>query len=197
MPFIDETIIMKKVSTSVCIFCGSRSGINANFKREAKLLAQALTKSEIEINYGGGGSGIMGAVASEVIKNEGKILGIIPKFLKKREQHSGNICETVITANMHERKKLMYEKSSAFIVMPGGIGTLEEACEIITWKILRLHNKPIIFINTDQFWMPFFNLIDHIADNMFIEKDSTTYYKIAKDTQETLLFLKESNLIVS
>ena len=81
--------------------------------------------------------------------------------------------------------------------MPGGIGTLEEACEIITWKILRLHSKPIIFMNTDQFWMPFFNLIDHIADNMFIEKDSTTYYKIAKDTQETLLFLEESNLIVS
>ena len=95
MPFIDETIIMRKVSTSVCIFCGSRSGINANFRREAKLLAQALTKSGIEINYGGGGSGIMGAVASEVIKNEGKILGIIPKFLQKGNSINGNIWRTI------------------------------------------------------------------------------------------------------
>jgi uncharacterized protein (TIGR00730 family) len=145
---------------SVCLFCGSSNAADPAFLEAAAEFGRTLTANDVRLVYGGGGIGLMGAAAKGAHNSGGKVLGVMPEFLRHREVIYDDV-ETIIVDNMTVRKKIMFEQSDAFAVMPGGVGTLEEVVELISWRRLELHFKPIVFVNLKGFWDPFFKLIDH------------------------------------
>jgi len=156
---------------SVCVYCGSSPGRDEIYAKAGHLLGRSLARSGLRLVYGGGTKGIMGAVAEGALKAGGKVTGIIPRFLINREATEtalDKLDELVITDNMHERKHRMFEKSDAFVALPGGIGTVEEIVEIMTWGQLGHHRKPIVFANIKGFWDPMLALIDHMSAEGFI-----------------------------
>jgi len=156
---------------SVCVYCGSSPGRDEAYVKAGHLLGRSLAKSGLRLIYGGGTKGIMGAVADGALKAGGKVTGIIPRFLINKEATEtalDRLDELLITDNMHERKHRMFEKSDAFVALPGGIGTVEEIVEIMTWAQLGHHRKPIVFANIKGFWDPMLSLIEHMAEEGFI-----------------------------
>jgi len=149
--------------SSVCVYCGSSNAADPAFLEAAFQIGAAFAGAGLKLVYGGGGVGLMGATARGAHQAGGQVLGIIPDFLRGREQPFDDV-ETVIVASMHERKMLMFERSDAFVVLPGGIGTLEEIIELLSWRRLDLHRKPIIFHNPRGFWDPLFALLRHTID---------------------------------
>jgi uncharacterized protein (TIGR00730 family) len=160
---------MSKIKT-VCVYCGSGPGTNPHFIESAKAFGKMLAESSIRLVYGGGSLGIMGAVASSVLDHGGIVTGIIPDFLKLRENALKRVQEMIVTPDMHERKRLMFEHSDAFVALPGGIGTLEELVEQLTWQQLGRHSKPVLLANIDGFWEPLFALLSHMRETEFIRK---------------------------
>jgi len=148
---------------SVCVFCGSSDAADPAYLRAAASLGRDLAAADMKLVYGGGGVGLMGACARAAHEAGGRVLGIIPDFLVGREKALESV-EHVVVANMHERKMLMFERSDAFVVLPGGIGTLEEVVELLSWRRLDLHAKPVVFYNPDGFWRPLFDLFQHTVD---------------------------------
>ena len=148
---------------SVCLFCGSSEGADPAYAEAARALGRGLAEAGLRLVYGGGGVGLMGAAARAAHAAGGRVLGIMPGFLRARERLFDEV-ETVVVESMHERKAMMYDASDAFIVAPGGIGTLEEAVELLSWKRLDLHAKPVIFLNVDGFWESFFRLMEHSVE---------------------------------
>lgn len=153
---------------TVCVYCGSGPGTNPNFIEAAKALGKALAESNIRLVYGGGSLGLMGAVATSVLDHGGTVTGIIPDFLRMRENALTRVQEMVVTPDMHERKRLMFERSDAFVALPGGLGTLEELVEQLTWQQLGRHAKPVLLANVDGFWEPLFSLVAHMRQTQFI-----------------------------
>ncbi|WP_159952253.1 TIGR00730 family Rossman fold protein [Rhizobium sp. 18065] len=156
---------------SVCVYCGSQPGRDPAFMEAGRQLGRSLAENNIRLIYGGGTKGIMGAVAAGVLSAGGQVTGIIPEFLVDMEatRHSlGQLSELIITQDMHERKHAMFERSDAFVTLPGGIGTLEEIVEIMTWGQLGRHAKPMVFANINDFWKPMLELIDHMSSAGFI-----------------------------
>jgi uncharacterized protein (TIGR00730 family) len=156
---------------SVCVYCGSQPGRNPLYIEAGRALGRSIAEHGLRLVYGGGTRGIMGAVASGVMSNGGQVLGIIPEFLMDKEasKHSlGALTEVVVTENMHQRKHRMFEEADAFVTLPGGIGTLEEIVEIMTWGQLGRHRKPMVFANINKFWEPMLQLVDHMASEGFI-----------------------------
>ena len=156
---------------SVCVYCGSSPGRNEIYAKAGHLLGRSIAKAGLRLVYGGGTKGIMGAVAEGALKAGGKVTGIIPRFLINKEATEtalDRLDELLITDNMHERKHRMFEKSDAFVALPGGIGTVEEIVEIMTWGQLGHHRKPIVFGNINGFWDPMLSLLDHMAAEGFI-----------------------------
>jgi uncharacterized protein (TIGR00730 family) len=145
---------------SVCVYCGSSNAADPAFLVDAETLGQALAAADIRLVYGGGGVGLMGAAARAAHEAGGRVLGVIPQFLVAAERQL-DVVETVVVENMHQRKMMMFEESDGFVVLPGGIGTLEEVVELLSWRRLSLHAKPIVFYNPRNFWRPFFELIAH------------------------------------
>jgi uncharacterized protein (TIGR00730 family) len=152
---------MNKIKT-VCVYCGSGPGTNPRFIEAATELGKALAENGVGLVYGGGSVGLMGAVARSVLDHGGTVTGIIPDFLTKRENALDGAQELIVTHDMHERKRLMFERSDAFIALPGGIGTLEELVEQFTWAQLGRHKKPIVILNTENFWAPLIKMFDHM-----------------------------------
>ena len=151
---------------SIALFCGSSNTTDPAFLEAATQFGEVLARSGVRLVYGGGGVGLMGRAAKAVHANGGDVLGVIPDFLRSREVVYDEV-ETVVVTNMHDRKQRMYQASDAFVIMPGGVGTLEEVIELISWRRLNLHAKPIVFVNLNDFWSPFFKLIDHtVAHNL-------------------------------
>jgi uncharacterized protein (TIGR00730 family) len=148
---------------SVCVFCGSSDLADPAFLDDAARVGQALAKAGLELVYGGGGVGLMGACARAAHEAGGRVLGIIPDFLVARE-HALESVEHVVVSSMHERKMTMFERSDAFVVLPGGIGTLEEVVELLSWRRLGLHAKPIVFYSPGEFWKPLFDLLEHTVE---------------------------------
>ena len=161
---------MPSMSTikTVCVYCGSGPGTNPLFVEAAIALGKALAENGIRLVYGGGSIGLMGAVATSVLDHGGSVTGIIPDFLTTRENALTRIQELVVTPDMHERKRLMFEHSDAFVALPGGIGTLEELVEQLTWQQLGRHSKPILLANIDDFWEPLLALFTHMRATEFI-----------------------------
>lgn len=156
---------------TICVYCGSQMGTNPAYQDAARVLGKAMAEHGIALVYGGGTRGIMGTVADAVLADGGKVIGIIPEFLMDKEatrKELGQLTELVVTKDMHERKHIMFERSDAFVALPGGIGTLEEIIEIMTWAQLGRHVKPMVFGNVDGFWNPLNTLISHMSDEGFI-----------------------------
>jgi len=156
---------MSEIST-LCVYCGSRVGNRETFRAEAERLGRMMAERGIGLIYGGGAIGIMGVMADAVLDAGGRVIGIIPEHLEVG--HRG-VTELVVVSSMHERKQMMVERSDGFVVLPGGLGTLDETFEIITWKQLGLHDKPIVIADLDGYWQPLATLIEAVIDNGFAE----------------------------
>ena len=148
---------------SVCVFCGSSDAADPAYLRAAADLGRALAAADLRLVYGGGGVGLMGATARAAHEAGGKVLGIIPDFLVGKER-ALEIVEHEIVTSMHERKQRFFEESQGFVILPGGIGTLEEVIELLSWRRLDLHTMPVVFYNPDNFWQPLFDLFQHTVD---------------------------------
>ncbi len=158
---------MSEINT-VCVYCGSGPGTNPLFMEAAQAFGRELAEAGIRLVYGGGAIGLMGAVATSVLDHGGAVTGIIPGFLRTKEIALDRIQDLIVTDDMHERKRLMFEHSDAFVALPGGIGTLEELVEQMTWQQLGRHQKPILIANIDGFWDPLLGLLDHMTETAFI-----------------------------
>lgn len=175
---------------SVCIYCGSSPGENKAFVEQAKQLGEALAGHNIRVVYGGGNRGLMGAAARGALQSGGVVMGIIPKFLQQKEQAGGTDTlpgmDVHVVADMHTRKQKMFEEADAFIALPGGIGTLEELIEIMTWAQLGRHEKPIALLNTDNFWSPLIDLLHHMDTQGFIHNPECAELIVAPNVPELL-----------
>jgi uncharacterized protein (TIGR00730 family) len=158
---------MNKIKT-ICVYCGSGPGANPAFVEAAIELGKTLAENGIRLVYGGGSIGLMGAIAKSTLDHGGTVTGIIPDFLKTRENVLPRVQELIVTPDMHERKRLMFERSDAFVALPGGIGTLEELVEQLTWQQLGRHSKPVLLANIDGFWEPLLALLTHMRAMEFI-----------------------------
>lgn len=148
--------------SSICVFCGSSDQADPALLAAAATLGRDLARERLKLVYGGGGVGLMGACAIAAHEAGGQVLGVIPGFLKEKERRL-DVVETVTVTSMHERKMMMFELSDGFVVLPGGIGTLEEVVELLSWRRLDLHFKPVVFYNPEDFWEPLFALFRHVV----------------------------------
>ena len=176
---------MNKIRT-VCVYCGSGPGNNSHFVEAAIAFGRILAQNGIRLVYGGGSIGLMGAVATSVLDHGGIVTGIIPGFLTRRENALTRVQEMIVTPDMHERKRLMFERSDAFVALPGGIGTLEELVEQLTWQQLGRHSKPVLLANIGGFWEPFFALITHMRATEFIRPSLTVDILKAERVEDIL-----------
>jgi uncharacterized protein (TIGR00730 family) len=153
---------------NICVYCGSGPGRNPAYAETARAFGEILAKEGIGLVYGGGSIGLMGEIARSVLDHGGNVTGIIPAFLNAREHMLRDVQELVVVDNMHQRKHLMFVKSDAFVALPGGLGTLEEFVEQLTWAQLEQHQKPIVLANIDGFWDPLLVLFKHMRSEGFI-----------------------------
>jgi uncharacterized protein (TIGR00730 family) len=156
---------------NICVYCGSGPGTEPAYIKAARDFGRILAERRVGLVYGGGSRGLMGAVATSVLDHGGRVTGVIPAFLTGREQVLARAQEVVVTEDMHERKRIMFERADAFVALPGGIGTLEELVEQITWAQLGRHCKPIVIANVEGFWDPLLVLIDHMKTLAFIRPE--------------------------
>ena len=175
---------------SICVYCGSGAGTDPAYREAAAQLGREMAQAGIRLVYGGGSVGLMGIVARAVLDNGGDVTGIIPKFLKEREEMLEEAHELVVTGDMHERKRLMFEKSDAFVALPGGIGTLEETVEMMTWAQLGQHHKPVLLANINGFWEPFRQLLEHMRRDGFIRNGLDVTYHVAESAGEIIPYLQ-------
>ena len=169
----------------ICVYCGSGPGSDPAFVETARTLGKAMAKNGIGLVYGGGTVGLMGEIGDAVLDNGGDITGIIPEFLMIRERASRR-GEVVVVQNMHERKQQMFEQADAFVALPGGIGTLEEIVEQMTWKQLGRHQKRILLANINGFWDPLCALLDHMNKLAFIRPGLDVTYLVADRAEDIL-----------
>ena len=175
---------------SICVYCGSSPGTRPSYGEAARQIGMELAREQIRLVYGGGDVGLMGTVARSTIEHGGKVTGIIPKFLKRRERMLGEVEELIVTADMHERKRLMFEKADAFIALPGGVGTLEELVEQLTWAQLGQHKKPIVLANVDGFWTRFLGVLDHMREEGFIRAETAVNVLVADKPEDIVPMMR-------
>ena len=175
-----------KQKKTLCVFCGSKNGNSPIYKEAAEKLGAQLAENKIKLVYGGGSLGLMGALSKSVHINNGEILGIIPENLLNIEGIEKNHGDIIITDDMHARKKTMYNNADAFLCLPGGIGTLEEVSETITWSQLNISRKPIFFLNINGYWDNFRILVEQFVSLEFANEDLLNYF-IFFESVETLV----------
>ena len=166
---------------NLCVYCGASRGNSPSFAAAAEALGEIMAERGVGLVYGGGRVGMMGIIADAVLRGGGKVTGIIPDHLRAAEHGHDEVTELIVVASMHERKNLMSEMADAFVVLPGGLGTLDETFEIITWKQLRLHDKPILVIDVDDYWQPFEQLINAVVANGFAHQDCARLFTVVPD----------------
>ena len=176
---------MSKIRT-VCVYCGSGPGTNPRFIESAKALGRTLAENSIRLVYGGGSVGMMGAVANSAIDHGGTVTGIIPDFLTARENVLRRAQELIVTPDMHERKRLMFERSDAFVALPGGLGTLEELFEVWTWGMLGLHRKPYGLLDVDGYYQPLIAFLDHAVAEGFVRPAQRAELAVSRDAATLL-----------
>jgi uncharacterized protein (TIGR00730 family) len=182
---------ISKIRT-ICVYCGSSPGTDPAFVEAARAFGAILASNGIRLVFGGGAVGIMGAVAKSVLDHGGKVTGIIPEFLVAREHAMRGADNLIVTRDMHERKRKMFEMADAFVALPGGIGTLEEVVEQITWVQLGRHRKPILLANIEGFWNPLCALIDHMKALEFIRGDLNFDLLVADNVVDILPMLQKA-----
>lgn len=168
---------------SVCVYCGSRFGAKPSYKQAAEDLGRALATNNWRLVYGAGDVGLMGAVAQATQEAGGETFGVIPTHLFNREVGKRDLDTFIITETMHERKKVMYMNSDAIVVLPGGAGSLDEFFEVLTWRQLGLHNKPIYLLNTDAYWAPLVALNTHVVSEGFADQSLLDFVTITNTVE--------------
>lgn len=182
---------MKKKMKRLCVYCGSSSGKDPRFLAAAETLGRAMAEAQIGLVYGGGGNGLMGALAQSVRDYGGHVTGIIPASLLEIENALESINERFVTNGFHERKMLMFNLSDGFVALPGGVGTLEELVEQLTWTQLGHHDKPIFIVNTGGYWNLLLQLFEHMREEGFIRKEHHIPYIVVDDVEQVVpAFLK-------
>ena len=171
---------------SVCVFCGASNNVPKKFLDIGAEFGTMLAKRDITLVYGGGDCGVMGAVANATMKAEGRVTGVFPVSLRNIENEHQSLSEIIIVNTMHERKMAMFERSQAFVVFPGGFGTMDEMFEILTWKQLQLHDKPVIIFNYQGYWDPLIALMKNIIEVGFAKAEVTTFYHVVTELDEIM-----------
>lgn len=177
---------MKASVQSVCVYCGSSGRVDGKYKTAARLMGQLLAENNVTLVYGGGRVGLMGLCADAAMDAGGQVIGIIPEHLHRVEVAHQGLTELHIVPNMHVRKMMMFDRSDAFIVLPGGIGTLDEMCEIMTWRQIGIHDKPIILVNQDGYWDPFLAVVEHVIDHQFANASIRDLFTLVPDVASVL-----------
>lgn len=177
---------------NVCVYCGSNEGNDARFGEAADELGAAMAAAGLGLVFGGGDDGLMGRIARAVLAGGGQVTGIIPRFLIKRENALLDVQELVVVEDMHERKRMMFERADAFVALPGGVGTLEELAEQLTWAQLQRHKKPILLADIGGFWRPLLELIAHMRTAGFLREGFDVHYLVAERIGDVLPMLEAS-----
>jgi uncharacterized protein (TIGR00730 family) len=173
----------------VCVYCASSEAAAPEFHAAAETLGATLAREGVRLVYGGGGVGLMGACAKAAHAAGGRVLGVIPHFLTSHERQL-TIVDTVVVSSMHERKMRMFDEADAFAILPGGIGTLEEVIELLSWRRLGLHAKPIVFLNIQRFWAPLFELFDHILAQDLVPQEFRECWRAVDRVEDVLSALR-------
>jgi hypothetical protein len=181
---------MRKIRR-LCVYCGSSGAVEARYREAASELGARLAAAGIELVYGGGRVGLMGLLADAALTASGKVTGIIPRRLLDAEVGHLGVTELVVVDSMHDRKRLMAEKADAFAVLPGGIGTLDELFEIVSWKQLELHDKPILLVDIGGYWAPLRALLDHIVVNGFARPQTRRLLHVVPSVSALMAALSE------
>lgn len=171
---------------NVCVYCGSSDGADPATLAAAERLGALLAAADVGLVYGGASIGVMGVLARAVMAGGGRVLGVIPEFLSNVEVKMEGLDELIVTRSMHERKQLMFERSDAFVALPGGIGTLEELVEMLTWAQLGRHHHPIIIANLNGFWDPLVTLLDHMIQQKFTHSNIRRFYGVVDKVEDIL-----------
>ncbi len=171
---------------SLCVYCGASTGEDARHREAAARLGRLLAEGGIELVFGGGRIGLMGVIADAALAAGGRVIGVIPRNLTGVELAHGRVTEMVVVDSMHARKQRMFELSQAFAVLPGGLGTLDEGIEIITWKQLRLHDKPIVLVDVAGYWAPFRTLIESVIAGGFARREAARLFTVVEHVDDIL-----------
>lgn len=171
---------------SICVFCGASNNVDKKFLNIGAEFGELLAKRDITLVYGGGDCGVMGAVANSTMKAGGYAVGVFPRSLRNIENEHQSLTEITIVDTMHERKQNMFERSDAFVVFPGGFGTMDEMFEILTWKQLMLHDKPVVIFNYQGYWDPLIALMKNIIENQFAKAEVATYYHVVTELDQII-----------
>lgn len=182
---------MNKIK-SVCVYCGSSAKVDERYREAAVQLGALLARQGVTLVYGGGRVGLMGLMADACLQAGGAVVGVIPEFLRRWEVGHGAVTELVVVDNMHQRKQTMFDRSDAFAILPGGLGTLDETFEILTWKQLRLHDKPIALIDVAGYWRPFTALFDHVIAENFAKPEMRDLLTVVSDVDALLPALERA-----
>lgn len=171
---------------SLCVYCGSARGRDSTYEKAAIDLGRLLAKRDIELVYGGGRLGLMGAVAEAALAEGGRVVGIIPEFLLQREVGNLDVSELIVVPSMHARKALMCDRADAFCALPGGLGTLDETVELVTWSQLGLHQKPFALVDCGGFWQPFLKLLEHQVKEGFVRPEHAALIRLSPSVDKLL-----------
>jgi len=170
----------------VCVYCGSSGRVAESYRAAATRVGTLLAQAGIELVYGGGRIGLMGLVADAVLAAGGRVTGIIPGFLHGRELGHAGVSELIVVDSMHERKQRMFELADAFVILPGGLGTLDETFECITWRQLGLHDRPVLVVDVDGYWQPLMRLMDQVVESGFAGQTARDLFKVVLTPEEML-----------
>ncbi len=181
--------MITKAVESVCVYCGSRHGDDLGFTHAARTLGAGLAARNMRLVYGAGDVGLMGEVARAALGAGGKAVGVIPRHLLELEVGLRDLTAMIVTDTMHERKKIMFANADAVVALPGGAGTLDELIEVLTWRQLGLHAKPLILIDVNGFWAPFIDLLRHVVDHGFASETLLDFLTLAPDAGSALRHL--------
>lgn len=179
-------------TASICVYCGSRMGGDPAYRESALGLGKALADNDWRLVYGAGDVGLMGEVAKAAQDAGADTFGVIPEHLLNREVGKRDLTRFIVTENMHERKKVMFMNSDAVVVLPGGAGSLDEFFEILTWRQLGLHNKPILLLNVNGFWDPLIGLIDHVITQGFAEDSLKGFVTVVDNVDQAVAALRDA-----
>lgn len=177
---------------ALCVYCGSSPGTDPAFLTAAQAFGKILAENDVRLVYGGGSVGLMGALAHAVLDHGGEVTGVIPEFLTKRERPRRLPQELVVTADMHERKRTMFDRADGFVALPGGLGTLEELVEQLTWAQLGRHQKPILVANIAGYWDPLLSLIDHMRAVQFVAAALSVDFLVAERVEDILPKIRDA-----
>lgn len=178
------------IKKNICVYCASSNSMDASFYTEARTLGKLMAEEAFGLVYGGGNVGLMGELAKSVHEHNGHVYGVIPRSLKEREGIAYEIAdELVITESMSERKRLMFERSQAFITLAGGIGTLEELMETLTLKQLGYHSHPMVIVNTNGFYDTLFDMLNHLLEQRAVRPSYTSLFEVVETAEEAISYI--------